>query len=201
MPFCLQRKGESLRQALKDYHAKAESKCYVDVSFHMIISDPLPSVLGQELPALVDEQFDVGESGIRVRHEDLKRTVSVEVFSTARETGALVIVHAENHDASRFLTDRLERAGKTAPRYHTTLPLALRALAGKPPPLAAPVHVTAAIFKLMDFAGKVCGPRTNGPYSWGGRGVRKGCIEVDLRGSSNEGNRLRCIAGVGDRSG
>src|SRR5262249_48148159 len=35
MPFCLQRKGESLRQALSDYHTKADGKCYVDVSFHL----------------------------------------------------------------------------------------------------------------------------------------------------------------------
>ena len=33
---------------------------------------------------------------------------------------ALVMVHAENYDAIRFLTDRLERAGRTAPQYHAT---------------------------------------------------------------------------------
>src|SRR5258708_25635859 len=44
----------------------------------------------------------------------------VNVMSVARGTGALVMVHAENYDAIRFLTDRLERAGKTAPRYHAT---------------------------------------------------------------------------------
>jgi dihydropyrimidinase len=32
----------------------------------------------------------------------------------------LVMVHAENDDAIRFLTDRLERAGKTAPHFHAT---------------------------------------------------------------------------------
>src|SRR5499427_10799907 len=57
MPFCLQQKGQSLRQALKDYHVEADGKCYVDVSFHLIISDPLPGVLGQELPALVDAGY------------------------------------------------------------------------------------------------------------------------------------------------
>ena len=120
MPFCLQRKGESLRQALKDYHAKAESKCYVDVSSHLIISDPLPSVLGQELPALVDDGYTSFE--VFMTYQDLALTdiELLEVFSTARETGALAMVHAENYDAIRFLTDRLERAGKTAPRYHTT---------------------------------------------------------------------------------
>jgi dihydropyrimidinase len=44
----------------------------------------------------------------------------LNVMAVARETGALVMVHAENYDAIRFLTDRLERAGKTAPQYHAT---------------------------------------------------------------------------------
>src|SRR5216683_4206041 len=120
MPFCLQQKGQSLRQALKDYHVRAEGKCYVDVSFHLIISDPLPSVLGQELPALVDDGYTSFK--VFMTYQDLALTdiELLEVFSTARETGALVMVHAENYDAIRFLTGRLERAGKTAPRYHAT---------------------------------------------------------------------------------
>src|SRR6202163_2640643 len=55
LPFCLQEKGQSLRQALKDYHALAEGNCYIDTSFHLIISDPTEHVLGQELPGLVAE--------------------------------------------------------------------------------------------------------------------------------------------------
>jgi dihydropyrimidinase len=42
----------------------------------------------------------------------------LNVMAVARDTGALVMVHAENYDAIRFLTNRLERAGQTAPRYH-----------------------------------------------------------------------------------
>ncbi len=42
----------------------------------------------------------------------------LQVLSVARETGALVQVHAENYDAIRFLVDRLERAGNTAPYFH-----------------------------------------------------------------------------------
>ena len=53
LPFALQERGQSLRQVVKDYHAKADGHCYVDVSFHLIISDATETVLGQELPALV----------------------------------------------------------------------------------------------------------------------------------------------------
>jgi dihydropyrimidinase len=120
MPFCLQAKGQSLRQAVKDYHAKAHGRCHVDVSFHLIISDPTPQVLGQELPALVDDGYTSFKVFMTYQDLALSDMQLLEVFSTARETGALVMVHAENYDAIRFLTERLERAGKTAPHYHAT---------------------------------------------------------------------------------
>lgn len=120
MPFCLQQKGESLRQAVKEYHAKAEGKCHTDVSFHLIISDPTPQVLGQELPALVADGYTSFKVFMTYQDLALSDIELLEVFSVARETGALVMVHAENYDAIRFLTERLERAGKTAPRFHAT---------------------------------------------------------------------------------
>ena len=120
MPFCMQERGKGLRQAVKDYHAKAEGRCHIDVSFHLIISDPTPQVLGQELPALVGEGYTSFK--VFMTYEDLALTdfQILEVFAVARETGALVMVHAENYDAIRFLTDRLEREGKTAPKFHAT---------------------------------------------------------------------------------
>src|SRR5262245_7294521 len=120
MPFCLQQKGQSLRQAVKEYHALAEGHCHVDVSFHLIISDPTPQVLGQELPALVGDGYTSFKVFMTYQDLALSDIQLLEVFSTARETGALVMVHAENYDAIRFLTERLERAGKTAPKFHAT---------------------------------------------------------------------------------
>jgi dihydropyrimidinase len=120
MPFCMQEKGQSLRQAVKDYHAKAEGHCHVDVSFHLVISDPTPNVLGQELPALVGDGYTSFKVFMTYQDLALSDIQLLEVFSTARETGALVMVHAENYDAIRFLTERLERAGKTAPKFHAT---------------------------------------------------------------------------------
>jgi dihydropyrimidinase len=120
MPFCLQQKGESLREAVKSYHGKAEGKCYTDVSFHLIISDPTPAVLGQELPALVRDGYTSFKVFMTYQDLALSDFQLLEVFSVARETQALVMVHAESYDAIRFLTDRLERAGQTAPQYHAT---------------------------------------------------------------------------------
>jgi dihydropyrimidinase len=118
MPFCMQEKGQSLREALKQYHAKAEGKCHVDVSFHLVIADPTEHVLGQELPALVEDGYTSFK--IFMTYEGLALTDReiLETLTVARETGALAMVHAENYDAIRFLTDQLERTGNTAPRFH-----------------------------------------------------------------------------------
>jgi dihydropyrimidinase len=120
MPFCLQEKGHSLREALIAYHALADGKCHIDVSFHLIISDPTASVLGQELPALVEDGYTSFKVFMTYEGLALADKELLEVFACARETGALAMVHAENYDAIRYLTEQLEKAGKTAPKFHAT---------------------------------------------------------------------------------
>src|SRR5262245_7919070 len=118
LPFALQQKGQSLREVVKQYHAKADGQCYVDVSFHLIIADATDRVLGQELPALVNDGYTSFKVFMTYEGLALSDLEMLNVMAVARETGALVMVHAENYDAIRFLTDRLERAGKTAPHFH-----------------------------------------------------------------------------------
>ena len=120
LPFCMQESGASLRSAVNAYHAKAEGECYVDVSFHLIVTDPSESVLGQELPALVADGYPSFKVFMTYEGLALTDRQILEVMEVARRTGALVMVHAENYDIIRFLTDRLEQDGRTAPRYHAT---------------------------------------------------------------------------------
>lgn len=120
LPFALQRRGESLRAAVQDYHRLAEGNCHVDHSFHMIIADASDRVLGQELPALVQDGYTSFK--IFMTYDDLKlddREI-LNVLDVARAEGALVMVHAENHDAIKYMTEQLEAAGRTAPRGHAT---------------------------------------------------------------------------------
>ncbi len=118
MPYCLQEKGQSLRAALQDYHKLAEGECYVDHSFHLIIADPSDAVLGQELPALVADGYTSFKVFMTYEGLALNDMEMLQVLDTARRTKALVQIHAENYDAIRFLTDKLEQAGKTDPYYH-----------------------------------------------------------------------------------
>ncbi len=118
IPFAAQHRGQSLRQVVKDYHARAAGKAYVDYAFHLIVTDPTEQVLGQELPALIEDGYTSFK--IYMTYEALKlddREV-LEVLATARRHGAMVMVHAENHDVIGWLTDNLLAAGQSAPRYH-----------------------------------------------------------------------------------
>ena len=77
-------------------------------------------MLGQELPALVDDGYTSFKVFMTYEGLALSDMEMLKVMSVARETGALVMVHAENYDAIRFLTDRLERPAR--PRRSTTPP-------------------------------------------------------------------------------
>ncbi len=118
LSYCLQAKGQTLRSALADYHAKADGRAHVDHGFHLIVADPTPSVLGQELPALVRDGYPSFKVFMTYEGLALADLEILEVLAVARETGALVQIHAENYDAIRFLTERLERAAHTAPKFH-----------------------------------------------------------------------------------
>ncbi len=118
IPFCMQQTGETLRHALTTYHAKADRQCYVDYGFHLVIADPTPQVLGQELPGAIADGYTsfkvfMTYEGLALTDEQILRVMAV-----ARETGALVMVHAENYDIIRYFTAAHEREGKIKPYYH-----------------------------------------------------------------------------------
>src|SRR5215469_7258745 len=53
IPFAMPLRGQSLRAVVEDYHARARGKAAIDYAFHLVVSDPSPQVLGQEVPALI----------------------------------------------------------------------------------------------------------------------------------------------------
>jgi dihydropyrimidinase len=118
IPFAAQQKGASLRDAVQDYHRRADGKACIDYAFHLIVTDPTPRVLGEELPALIRDGYTSFK--LYMTYDDLKLSdrQMLEVMDVARREGAMVMVHAENSDAIAWLTDQLLAAGRTAPRYH-----------------------------------------------------------------------------------
>ncbi|WP_137891656.1 dihydropyrimidinase [Ramlibacter sp. 2FC] len=118
IPFAAQEKGQSLRAAVADYHRRAEGRAHVDYAFHLIVSDPTPQVLGEELPALIREGYSSFK--IYMTYDELKLDDGqiLDVLAVARQHGAMAMVHAENADCIAWLTKKLEAAGQTAPRFH-----------------------------------------------------------------------------------
>lgn len=118
IPFALQMRGQSLSAAVRDYHRRAEGKSAIDYAFHLIISDPTPQVLGQELPMLIEQGYTSFK--IYMTYDDMKlndRQI-LEVLALARREGAMVMIHAENSDVIGWLSDQLEQAGLTTPYHH-----------------------------------------------------------------------------------
>ena len=118
LPFAMQEKGQSLRECVENYHKKAKDNLYIDTSFHLIVSDPSPQVLGQELPALARDGYTSFKVFMTYDDLVLNDEELLKVFEVAKKEKTLVMVHAEGYDAIRYLTKKLEEEGKVAPYFH-----------------------------------------------------------------------------------
>ena len=116
--FAAQHVGMSLTKVVEDYHKLAERGAVVDYAFHMILADPTETVLGNELPPLVKAghaSIKVFMTYDRLKIEDVQL---LDVLAAARENGAFVMVHAENHGMIAWISKRLLARGYTAPKFH-----------------------------------------------------------------------------------
>jgi dihydropyrimidinase len=116
--FAGQEVGRSLKAVMQEYRERASGRAIIDYGFHPIICDPNDDLLTRELPALIREGFPSFK--VFMTYDNLKLTDGqiLRVLSVARHEGALVLFHAENSDITGWLTDQLEAAGHTAPKYH-----------------------------------------------------------------------------------
>jgi dihydropyrimidinase len=118
--FCMQTPGDSLPNALAAYHEKIErAKPVIDVGFHIGITDLHEGGNLEDLARLPDEGvtsyklFMAYKGAVMVDDETLFKTMRV-----AADTGALIMVHAENGDAIDVLVKEAVAAGKTEPKWH-----------------------------------------------------------------------------------
>ena len=118
--FCIQGKGQTFGDALAAWHAKREGKALIDNGFHIAVTDLREGGTLEELASLPEEHgvtsyklFMAYKDSLMVDDETLFRTMQV-----AAETGALVMVHAENGDAIEVLVGEALAAGNTDPIYH-----------------------------------------------------------------------------------
>jgi dihydropyrimidinase len=126
LSFAVQHRGASLRAAVADYHRRAQGNAFLDYAFHLVVSDPTPEVLGQELPALIARGHRSVKVYMTYEAMRLSDRQILDVLDVSRTQRAITLVHAENHEIIGWLADRLERAGDTRPKHHaTSRPLAV----------------------------------------------------------------------------
>src|SRR6476646_8256191 len=117
--FCIQGRGQSFAEALAGWHAKREGKAIIDNGFHIAVTDLEEGGSLEELATLPAQGitsyklFMAYKGVLMVDDETLFRTMEV-----AAQTGALVMVHAENGDAIDVLVREALAAGHTEPKYH-----------------------------------------------------------------------------------
>ncbi len=117
IPFVRQTKGQSLSQAVAAYRKRPEGKAVIDYALHLIVTDPTAGVLGQELPALVEEGYTSFKVYMTYKSMMLSDYQILEVMAAARRLGAMVMVHAENADCITWLTEKLLESGRTRPKF------------------------------------------------------------------------------------
>jgi dihydropyrimidinase len=118
IPFAAQHRGQSLREVVQQYHDAARPKAVIDYAFHLIISDPSEQVLGQELPALIQDGYTSFKVYMTYDLLRLNDRQMLDIMALARREGAFMMVHAENHDMISWLAERLLEKGLSQPRYH-----------------------------------------------------------------------------------
>jgi dihydropyrimidinase len=118
--FCMQAPGTSFEQSLENYFEKIDrAKPVIDVGFHIGVTDLHDGGSLEELATLPDQGvtsyklFMAYKGAVMVDDDTLFRTMQ-----TAHDTGALVMVHAENGDAIDVLVKQALAAGNTAPHFH-----------------------------------------------------------------------------------
>jgi dihydropyrimidinase len=117
--FIIQPKGSTFADAIDEWRSKANGKQVIDMGYHMAVTDLKDGGTLEDLAALPDEGitsyklFMAYKGALMVDDETLFRTMEV-----AAQTGALVMVHAENGDAIDVLVKQALAEGKTEPKYH-----------------------------------------------------------------------------------
>ncbi|KAI4121974.1 MAG: hypothetical protein LQ347_006677 [Umbilicaria vellea] len=118
---CQLRNDDSLIPVIEEYHKITKGKSYCDYSFHVILSNPTPTILERDLETMVEE-YGISSIKIYMTYKALmlRDYEILDVMYVARKLGITTMVHAENADVIEWMTTHLEAKGMTAPHHHGT---------------------------------------------------------------------------------
>lgn len=118
IPFAAQHRGKRIPDVIADYARRAREKAVIDYGFHLILSDPDETALQVDLPQAIRD--GITSLKVYMTYDQLKLDdyQLLDVMALAGREGALVMVHAENHDIIRWVARRLLDRGHAAPKFH-----------------------------------------------------------------------------------
>jgi dihydropyrimidinase len=120
LSFAQQNRGdESVIPIVDAYHGRARDNTYCDYGFHLIMSNPTPKVLNEELPILA-RQRGITSVKLFMTYQPLMIPDNqiLDVMLATRKLGVTTMVHAENGDIIEWITQKLEEQKLTDPYYH-----------------------------------------------------------------------------------
>ena len=118
IPFAAQHKGMRIPDVLADYAQRARSNAVIDYGFHLILSEATPENLQSDLVQAIAD--GVTSLKVYMTYDALKLDdfQLLDVMEVAGREGAMLMIHAENHDVIRWIARKLLASGKTAPKFH-----------------------------------------------------------------------------------
>lgn len=120
LPFAAQQRGTRVRDVVADYHRRAAEKAVIDYGFHLIVADPDEAHFAQDLADCVRQGITSLKVYMTYERLHLQDHQILDLLLLADQHGALVMVHAENHDVIRWISERLLARGRVAPKFHVT---------------------------------------------------------------------------------
>lgn len=116
--FAVQYKGESMIEAVDNWHAKSEGKCAIDYGFHLITTD-FEDHHTEQMHTLMDEGITSFKLFMAYPGVFLVDDATIfRAMSAAGSRGGLICMHAENGIVINEIIKRFLADGRTAPKYH-----------------------------------------------------------------------------------
>jgi len=117
--FILQKQGNSLHDALKEWKSRSDDNCVGDYSFHMAVTD-FNDNTKTEIKDFIEEEgitsfktFMAYKGALMIDDRQM-----IGLMEEVKKHGGLINVHATNGDMIDYLTQKHRGEGKLSPLYH-----------------------------------------------------------------------------------
>lgn len=114
VPFLNQQDGLTLEEAYEAYRSAAETRSILDFSFHVLLKNATSKTIKTELPAMFARGLRSVKVFMTYPGYMMSDGAMLDVMVAVAAVDGIVMVHAENGEASRWNVERFAASGRTA---------------------------------------------------------------------------------------